>query len=256
MPIAAASIGQVYKAKLHDGRDVAVKVQYPGVAAAVRADMQNLGVILRLMKSVFPGLDVSAMARRDPRAHPRGARLRARGAEPEDARAHLQGPPVHRHPRRRHVALAREGRRQRVRRRAAGSRSSSSCPQEERDRIGEIIFRFYFGCMYRHRQFSGDPHPGNSLLLDDGRMAFLDFGLFKRIPKEIAESELRIGRAGIEGDGEALRAELVDAGFIADPERWDPQELLEQFRGLTWWYTTDDEVAARRPRSRRRSSST
>src|SRR4051812_2347762 len=51
VPIAAASIGQVYKARLHDGRDVAVKVQYPGVAAAVRADMQNLGMILRLMKS-------------------------------------------------------------------------------------------------------------------------------------------------------------------------------------------------------------
>src|SRR4051794_29811458 len=62
VPIAAASIGQVYRARLPDGRDVAVKVQYPGVAAAVRADMQNLGVILRLMKSVFPGLDVSATA--------------------------------------------------------------------------------------------------------------------------------------------------------------------------------------------------
>src|SRR3712207_3063211 len=61
VPIAAASIGQVYKAKLHDGRQVAVKVQYPGVAAAVRADMQNLGVILRLLKRVFPGLDVSAL---------------------------------------------------------------------------------------------------------------------------------------------------------------------------------------------------
>ena len=48
--------------------------------------------------------------------------------------------------------------------------------------IGEIIFRFYFGCLYRHHQFSGDPHPGNSMLLDDGRMAFLDFGLFKRMP--------------------------------------------------------------------------
>ena len=55
-------------------------------------------------------------------------------------------------------------------------------PQDERDRLGEIVYRFYFGCMYRHHQFSGDPHPGNSLLLDDGRMAFFDFGLFKRIP--------------------------------------------------------------------------
>src|SRR3954447_114425 len=62
VPVAAASIGQVYKAKLDDGRDVAVKVQYPGVAQAVRADMQNLGMILRLMKSVAPGLDVRSLA--------------------------------------------------------------------------------------------------------------------------------------------------------------------------------------------------
>src|SRR3954470_3647821 len=61
-PIAAASIGQVYRARLHDGRDVAVRVQYPGVAQAVRADMQNLGLILRLMKRVAPGLDVKATA--------------------------------------------------------------------------------------------------------------------------------------------------------------------------------------------------
>ena len=61
-PIAAASIGQVYRARLHDGREVAVKVQYPGVAAAVRADMQNLGMILRLMKRIAPGLDVKATA--------------------------------------------------------------------------------------------------------------------------------------------------------------------------------------------------
>src|SRR5213076_2797440 len=57
VPIAAASIGQVYKARLDDGRDVAVKVQYPGVAEAVRADMQNLGLILRLLKRIAPGLD-------------------------------------------------------------------------------------------------------------------------------------------------------------------------------------------------------
>ena len=61
-PIAAASIGQVYRARLHDGREVAVKVQYPGVAAAVRADMQNLGMILRLMKRIAPGLDVKDTA--------------------------------------------------------------------------------------------------------------------------------------------------------------------------------------------------
>src|SRR6478672_512353 len=61
-PIAAASIGQVYRATLHDGRDVAVKVQYPGVAGAVRADMQNLEMIMRLLKRMTPGLDVKAIA--------------------------------------------------------------------------------------------------------------------------------------------------------------------------------------------------
>ena len=60
-PIAAASIGQVYRAKLMDGREVAVKVQYPGVAAAVRADMQNLGLILRLAKRIAPGMDPKAI---------------------------------------------------------------------------------------------------------------------------------------------------------------------------------------------------
>src|SRR5215212_5969736 len=61
-PVAAASIGQVYRARLHDGRAVAVKVQYPGVAAAVRADLQNLGMILRIVKTIAPGLDVRATA--------------------------------------------------------------------------------------------------------------------------------------------------------------------------------------------------
>ena len=75
--------------RLHDGREVAVKVQYPGVAQAVRADMQNLGMILRLMKRIAPGLDVKATAEEIRCADRRGARLRARGPEPARARAHL-----------------------------------------------------------------------------------------------------------------------------------------------------------------------
>src|SRR5918998_5616393 len=61
-PVAAASIGQVYRARLHDGRLVAVKVQYPGVAQAVRADLQNLGMILRVLRTIAPGMDAKAMA--------------------------------------------------------------------------------------------------------------------------------------------------------------------------------------------------
>jgi hypothetical protein len=116
-------------------------------------------------------------------------------------------------------------------------------PQEERDRLGEIIFRFYFGCMYRHHQFSGDPHPGNSMLLDDDRMAFLDFGLFKRIPAAVAEFELQTARLGIAGDGKALIDHLHAGGFIGQPQYYTPEGILDQFHDLTWWYTSDEEIA-------------
>ena len=241
VPIAAASIGQVYMARLHDGSDVAVKVQYPGVAAAVRADMQNLGMILRLMKSVAPGLDPKAL----------GKEIRSRIDEELDYELEaanqrtlsriFRGHPFIRVP---DVitSLSREkvivsefvsGR---------GFEELKQLPQEERDRLGEIVFRFYFGCMYRHHQFSGDPHPGNMLLLDDDRIAFLDFGLFKRIPIEVAEFELEVQRLGIEGRAEDLLATLHRGGFVSDPSRYTPEGMLAQFRDLTWWYTDDEEI--------------
>jgi predicted unusual protein kinase regulating ubiquinone biosynthesis (AarF/ABC1/UbiB family) len=241
VPIAAASIGQVYRARLADGRDVAVKVQYPGVAQAVRADMQNLGIILWLMKSVAPGLDPKAM----------GDEIRSRIDEELDYELEAQNQRTLARIFRGHpfivvpeviTSLSHEkvivtefvtGR---------GFEELKQLPQAERDRLGEIIFRFYFGCMYRHLQFSGDPHPGNSLLLDDGRMAFLDFGLFKRIPPAIAEFELEVQRLGIAGDGVALIEHLHEGGFIAKPENYTPEGILAQVHDMTWWYGVDDEV--------------
>jgi predicted unusual protein kinase regulating ubiquinone biosynthesis (AarF/ABC1/UbiB family) len=241
VPIAAASIGQVYKAKLQDGRDVAVKVQYPGVAQAVRSDMQNLGMILRLMKRVAPGLDPKAL----------GDEIRSRIDEELDYELEAQNQRTLARIYRGHpfivvpgvvTALSHEkvivtefviGR---------GFEEIKQLPRAERDRLGEIVFRFYFGCMYRHLQFSGDPHPGNSLLLDDGRMAFLDFGLFKRIPASIAEFELQIARIGATGDGAALIDHLHRGGFIAKPEYYTPEGILAQLHDMTWWYSTDEEI--------------
>ena len=141
--IAAASIGQVYRARLHDGRDVAVKVQYPGVAAAVRADMQNLGMILRLMKRIAPGLDVKSTAEE----------IRARIGDELDYELEAQnqrslariftGHPFIVVPERRHRALAREGARERVRRRrrlrlAQGGRPGHARPRR-RDRLPLLL---------------------------------------------------------------------------------------------------------------------
>jgi hypothetical protein len=96
--------------------------------------------------------------------------------------------------------------------------------------------------MYRHHQFSGDPHPGNSLLLDDGRMAFIDFGLFKRLPAQVAELELEVQRLGIEERADELLQTLRRAGFFAPTSRHTPQGVLEQLRDTTWWYLEDAEV--------------
>jgi predicted unusual protein kinase regulating ubiquinone biosynthesis (AarF/ABC1/UbiB family) len=240
-PIAAASIGQVYRARLGDGREVAVKVQYPGVAAAVRADMQNLGLILRLMKRVAPGLDAKAI----------GEEIRVRIGEELDYELEAANQRSLARIFRHHPfigvpdvvgSLSRERVIVSEYVHGTGFDELKGHDQAARDRMGEILFRFFFGCLYRHRQFSGDPHPGNFLLLRDGKMAFLDFGLFKRMSREAVELELACMRAGMEGDADRLFTLFVDAGFFARPERFEPERVLEQYTDSTWWYSLDERV--------------
>ncbi len=71
---------------------------------------------------------------------------------------------------------------------------------ETRDRFGEIVFRFFFGSLYRTGHFSGDPHPGNYRLMPDGRVAFIDFGMTKRVDRAHIEAEVEALRLGMEGD--------------------------------------------------------
>jgi predicted unusual protein kinase regulating ubiquinone biosynthesis (AarF/ABC1/UbiB family) len=240
-PIAAASIGQVYRARLRDGREVAVKVQYPGVAAAVRADMQNLGMIMRLMKRVAPGLDVRAIAREISERIGEELDYELEASNQRSMARIFRGHPFIAIPEvvsslsRERVMVSEflEGR---------GFEEIKDLPQVEQDRVGEIVFRFYFGCMYRHHQFSGDPHPGNFMLLEDGRAAFLDFGLFKRIDASVAEFELEAQRLTVLEDGERLIDHLVAGGFLADPGRYSAEQILAQAHDLTWWYTEDAEL--------------
>ncbi|HEX5309277.1 MAG TPA: AarF/ABC1/UbiB kinase family protein [Solirubrobacteraceae bacterium] len=247
-PIAAASIGQVYRATLREdtpsrgtgGRRVAVKVQYPGVAAAVRADMQNLDMILRLMKRMTPALDVKALAKE----------IRERIVEELDYELEAQNqrslsrifaghpfifiPGVV-------GSLSRERVLVTELVQGTGFEELKQRSQPERNRLGEIVFRFYLGCLYRHREFSGDPHPGNFKLLDDGRVAFLDFGLYKRIEARPVELELACQRAVSEGNASEVHRLLAEAGFLPEPERVDPEHLLEFVEDAIWWYTTADE---------------
>ena len=238
-PVAAASIGQVYRARLHDGRRVAVKVQYPGVAQAVRADLQNLGLLLRAAKRMAPGLDPKAMA------HEIRERMTEELDYEHEAQSHRAFARAWRgHPfvvipdvvtslSREHVLVSEwvDG---------LGFEEVKELDQPARDRFGEIVFRFFFGSLYRMGHFSGDPHPGNYLLMPDDRVAFMDFGMTKRIAPEQIEREQAVIRAGLEGDAEGLYAGLVEMGFYAadDPDV-DPDRLLAHVQALQGFYAED-----------------
>jgi predicted unusual protein kinase regulating ubiquinone biosynthesis (AarF/ABC1/UbiB family) len=237
---AAASIGQVHRAVLPDGRRVAVKVQYPGIDSALRADLSNAGMLLRLAKAIAPGLDARAAA----------DELRERVLEELDyeyeaqsqrsfARAYRGHPFIHvpdvvTRLSRSRVLVSEyvEG---------AGFEQVKTLGQEERDRFGEIVFRFYLGSIYQLQHFNADAHPGNYLLMEDGRVAFLDFGMTKRLDIEQIRLEEEVVKARLDGDAERLRQKLHELGFLRNPRRVDAERLMHHVDAVGGWYWTDSE---------------
>jgi predicted unusual protein kinase regulating ubiquinone biosynthesis (AarF/ABC1/UbiB family) len=239
---AAASIGQVYRARLHDGREVAVKVQYPGVAAAVRADLQNLGLIIRAARRFAPGLDAKATA----------LELRERISEELDYEHEAQvqrafGRRWRGHPFILVPTVVTDLSRARVLVTewidGIGFEQVKKASQATRDHVGEVVLRFFYGSMYRFGQFSGDPHPGNFLLMRDGHVAFLDFGMTKTIPSWRIDAELGVRRAGLEHDADAAHDGLAALGFFEpDDPRFDRERVLDHVRALNAWYANDEPV--------------
>jgi predicted unusual protein kinase regulating ubiquinone biosynthesis (AarF/ABC1/UbiB family) len=239
---AAASIGQVYRARLHDGREVAVKVQYPHVAGAVRSDLQNLGMILRAAKRFAPGLDAKATA----------LEMRERIGEELDYEHEAQAQRTFARRWRGHPFIAipnvvTDLCRARVLITewidGIDFEQLREAPQATRDRVGEIILRFFYGSLYRFGQFSADPHPGNFRLQRDGRVAFLDFGMTKTITRTRIVAELGLLRAALERDADGVHAGLAALGFFErDDPRFDPARVLEQVRAINAWYTNDEPV--------------
>lgn len=238
---AAASIGQVHRAVLPDGRRVAVKVQYPGVAKALRADMENAGLILRLAKALAPGLDAKAAAEE----------LKLRVLEELDYEYEAQNQRTFARAYRGHPFICVPDVVTRLSRErvlvtewvdGAGFDEVKLLPQEGRDRFGEIIFRFCFGSVYHLQHFNADAHPGNYLLLEDGRVAFLDFGMTKQVDREQVELEIAGIEAVLDDDAERLRVALHDLGFLRQPQRIDAERLMAHVRAVGGWYMQDREV--------------
>jgi predicted unusual protein kinase regulating ubiquinone biosynthesis (AarF/ABC1/UbiB family) len=238
---AAASIGQVHRATLCDGREVAVKIQYPGIAEALESDMRNAGVIMRLARAFAPGLDAKAVAEE----------LRQRVMEELDYEYEAQSQRAFARAYRDHPFIYVPDVLTRLSRRRVlvteyvdgiGFEEVKQGSQDGRDRFGEIVFRFSFGSIYHLQQFNADPHPGNYLLMADGRVAFLDYGMTKRLDAEQIELEQRALDAASRGDPAALRASLHDLGFIRNPSKLDAERLMDHVMAVGGWYMEDREV--------------
>ncbi|MBE2319123.1 AarF/ABC1/UbiB kinase family protein [Solirubrobacter sp. CPCC 204708] len=232
---AAASIGQVHRAITKDGREVAVKVQYPGIAEAVETDLRNLQMLFPLVRRLAPGLDVKALA----------GELRERIGEELDYEVEAQHhramergwrghpfvfiPPVDTQLSHRRVLVTElmRGRRFDV---------VKTLPDTERDRFGEIVFRFFFGTLTHLRRAAGDPHPGNYLYLEDGRVGFLDFGLMRVVDADYLQGERELAQAIMRNDARAVKADLARLGYLPKPDEFEAEALLGQLRMAASWY--------------------
>src|SRR5580700_10483403 len=213
-PIAAASIGQVHRAITWAGRAVAGRVQYPGIAETIAADLQNVAMLRRMLKITAPSQDVDALI----------AELRDRVLEELDYRreasnqrtvaAHFAGHPTIHIP---GIVSELSTRRVVTSELADGARFAelASWSQPERDLAAETLYRFTFRSLYGAHLFNGDPHPGNYLFHGGGRVTFLDFGLVKYFsPAELQPLIDMVRYLCVDEDPEGFRAAMVRAGFL------------------------------------------
>ena len=238
---AAASIGQVHRAVMPDGRRVAVKVQYPEIADALEADLGTASILVNMARAIVPGMDPQEIA----------AELRERVLEELDyeleasnqrafARAYRGHPFIH------VPGVVGELSRRRVFVSdwvdGMPFTAVKELPDEERQRFGEIVYRFYFGSMHYLGRFNVDAHPGNYMLMDDGRVAFIDFGSVKEVDPNRLRVGLQLMVAAGERDAERAADLLVELGYVRDELPPNLDRLLAQVRNGRAWVTDDRET--------------
>jgi predicted unusual protein kinase regulating ubiquinone biosynthesis (AarF/ABC1/UbiB family) len=245
-PIAAASIGQVHRARTHDGIDVAVKVQFPGVDEAIRADLTTSDVLFRAISLLFPGLDPAPLVEE----------LRARLVEELDYTQeaanqrlfadYYAGHPYVRIPR---VVDELSTARVLTTEYATGARFAEveQWPQAERDLAAECIYRFVFRSLYRLHAFNGDPHPGNYLFSGGGVVTFLDFGLVKHYaPDEVALFEDLIRAMVLQHDIPRFRSVLEAHDVLRRDAAFGNDDVREYF-GHFYEFVDKDRVVTFSP---------
>ena len=221
-PFAAASIGQVHMAISPAGKQLAVKVQYPGIDAAIRQDMQNLDLVTHIFellfrtRSISPGVDFSAVADEvrmrtlEELDYRREASLQRTFARLYQGQRSIRIPAVATDLTTRRVLVSDFVRGHRW---AEARRAGSML----RNRWGETVFRFAVGSLHQHGLFNGDPHPGNYLFHTDGTVSFLDFGCVRRFPRATVRELRRLQVAAIDGDEARVRAACSALGILSEP---------------------------------------
>jgi predicted unusual protein kinase regulating ubiquinone biosynthesis (AarF/ABC1/UbiB family) len=213
-PIAAASIGQVHRAITKDGLAVAVKVQYPGIAEMMTADLANVSLLRRMLRVTAPSQDVDGLI----------AELRERVLEELDYRReaanqqklheYFAGHPTISVPA---IVTGLSAQRVVTSELVTGARFADvvGWSQHERDLAGETLYRFVFRSLYEVHAFNGDPHPGNYVFHGDGQITFLDFGMVKHFSDSDLLPLMQMARnLCVESDPAEFRASLEEAGFL------------------------------------------
>ncbi|MFI6641402.1 ABC1 kinase family protein [Streptomyces sp. NPDC050504] len=228
-PSAAASIGQVHRAVWHDGREVAVKVQYPGAGEALLADLNQLARFSKLLGPFIPGMDIKPLVQE----------LRDRVSEELDYDLEAQA-------QREHAAefaddpdvlvpdVVHQSDQVLVTEWMDGvplSEVIEGGTEEQRDRAGQLLTRFLFSGPARTGLLHADPHPGNFRLVPDEevgwRLGVLDFGTVDRLPGGLPETIGECLRMTLEGDAEGVYEALREEGFVKESIDLDPDEVLE-----------------------------
>ena len=238
-PVAAASIGQVHRAQLHDGRWVAVKVQYPGIAETMAADLAQLELGRFVVPALYPHMDVASVTGelRDRLTEELDYGIEA--ANQRDFATWYAGHPFIRVP---EVIDGLSTSRVLTTGWAGGMKFAEleASTQDTRDVAAETIFRFVLRSLHDHLAFNGDPHPGNYRFDADGSVTFLDFGLVKRLTLAQRDGVIAEVRASsLEPDPDELRRLVETAGYFP-PGNPLATDVIFRFSALLWSHVAED----------------